>query len=85
MKHENNGRSTPSLALVGANHKKRETPYLTIFVIILLLQQSEACKTTIQRLGSNISKLKINGNRNGNRIAGKGKYNWCYILLNNIL
>ena len=73
MKHENNGRSTPSLALVGANHKKRETPYLTIFVIILLLQQSEACKTTIQRLGSNISRLKINGNRNGNRIAGKGK------------
>lgn len=52
---------------------------------MLLLQQSEACKTTIQRLGSNISKLQINGNRNGNRIAGKGKYNSCYVRLNNIL
>ena len=79
MKHEDNCRSTPSFALVGANHKKRETPYLTLFVIILLLQHSEACKTAIQRLGSNISKLKINGNRNGNRIAGKGKYNSCNV------
>ena len=79
MNHEDNCRSTPSFALVGANHKKRENLYLTLFVIMLLLQQSEACKTTIQRLGSNISKLKINGNRNGNRIAGKGKYNSCYV------
>ena len=84
MKQANNFFCTPSFALFGVNDKKHERPYLTIFVIILLLQHSEACKAAIQRLGSNISIPKISGYRNGNRMAGKGKCDSCCAQLYHI-
>ena len=81
MKHANDYLSIPNFALAC---KKLEALYLTIFVSLLLLQKSEACKTTLQRLGSNISKLKTDDYRSGIRMAGKGKYKSCYAQLYNI-
>ena len=81
MKHANDYLSIPNFVLAC---KKREALYLTIFVSLLLLQKSEACKTTLQRLGSNISKLKTDDYRSGIRMAGKGKYKSCYAQLYNI-
>ena len=81
MKHANDYLSIPNFVLAC---KKREALYLTIFVSLLLLQKSEACKTTLERLGSNISKLKTDDYRSGIRMAGKGKYKSCYAQLYNI-
>ena len=81
MTHANDYLSIPNFVLAC---KKREALYLTIFVSLLLLQKSEACKTTLQRLGSNISKLKTDDYRSGIRMAGKGKYKSCYAQLYNI-
>ena len=81
MKHANDYLSIPNFALAC---KKLEALYLTIFVSLLLLQKSEACKITLQRLGSNISRLKTDDYRSGIRMAGKGKYKSCYAQPYNI-